>query len=221
MATQYLHPGVRRAYEYQPNVLMCWAAVGLTLWRSRHGRVGRGHDLDALLHVPQGARYARILDYAAELNEEMGGGTDLSDLPRAERVVRAANFQYASVPSGLPSAWANDFFTGGLGTRSSAISVDTTRDQMKTLIRASAPLAIFTHRPGHLKLIVGYWDAGAGDTQSPQILMFNPESYIVAAESGAGYSDATIRGLQEERILWSHWQSYYANNLVDSKCWHY
>jgi hypothetical protein len=220
MATEYIRPGIRQCYEYQPNVLMCWAAVGLTLWRSRHGRAGRGRDMDALMRVPQGARYAQILDYATELNAEMSGGTDLGDLPRAEGVVRAGNPQYVQVPSGLPSTWANNFFTSVIGTRSTSIGTSTTRDQMKTLIRASSPLAIFTTQPGHLKLIVGFWDGGPGDPQSPQIIMFNPEAYIHAARS-AGYGEATMRGLREERVLWSHWQTYYAPLLVDSKCWHY
>jgi hypothetical protein len=177
--------------------------------------------MDALMLTPGGAPYTRILDYATELNAEMSGGTDLSDLARAERVVRAAQPQFLRVPSGLPDILANQFFTSVLGTRSTVINASTSRDAMKALIRTSGPLAIFTRRPGHLKLIVGFWDAGVNDPQSPQIIMFNPESYILAAESGSGYSVSTIQSLREERILWAHWQTYFATNLVDSKCWHY
>lgn len=223
MASEYLHPTVRRCYEYQPNALMCWAAVGLTLWRTRHGRQGRGHDVDTLMNAPggHGARYARMLDYAGALNEEMGGGTDLSDLPRAEAAVRRDNLAYAQVPSGLPASWANDFFVNVLGTRTTALGPTTSREALKTLIRAHAPLAIFLRHPGHLKLVVGYWDGGENDPASPQILMFNPEAYILAVAGGADYGDDTVRSLREERWLWPHWLAHHAAQLVNGCCWHY
>ncbi len=140
---------------------------------------------------------------------------------RADAVARTAQPRFAGVPSGLPDIWANDFFTNALGTRSTAIDATTTRDQMKTLIRTSGPLAIFTRSPGHLKLVVGFWDGGASDPQSPQIIMFNPESYILAAERSGDYGRATLGSLREERHLWGHWKAYYASNLVGAKCWHY
>lgn len=216
--TEYIKPGICNSYVYQANVLECWAGVALTLWRSRHGSSGAGQSLDALFARPGGERYLRILDYIGYLNEELSGGTDLSALPAAEATVRGAHPEFRSVPSGLPSSWADGFFRW-LGCTSSALSASVSAADLKALIRAHAPIAIFTLNPGHLQIIVGYWEA-AGHEDEPQIILFNPERYIVEMERRHDPGLDASR-LPEDRLLWQHWQAYYCGNLVDGKGWHY
>lgn len=214
----YIKPGIRSAYSYQPNVLECWAAVGLTLWRSRYGRQGAGNTTDELFARPGGERYQRVINYIAELNEEMGGGTELSDLPRAEAAVRHRMPQYASTPSGLPDLWADTFFRW-LGCTSTALDSTVSAANLKQLIRDKAPIAIFQRNPGHLQLIVGYWEA-PGQPDQPQLILFNPERYIleIVRTGDPLLPPARIR---EDRLLWPHWLAYYCGNLVDAKGWHY
>lgn len=215
---EYIRPGIRSCYVYQANVLECWAGVGLTMWRARHGRGGAGQSLDTLFARPGGARYLRILDYIALLNEELGGGTDLSQLPAAEGTVRGQHPEFRSVPSGLPATWADGYFTW-LGCRSTALNAQVSAADMKALIRAKAPIAIFTRNPGHLQIIVGYWEAD-GHPDEPQLILFNPERYILEmARTGNVALDAA--SVREDRLLWPHWQLYYCGNLVDAKGWHY
>lgn len=216
--TEYIRPGIRTCYVFQPNVLECWAAVGLTLWRSKYGNRGAGQSLDTLFARPNGQRYLQILDYIALLNEEMGGGTDLSRLPAAERTVRHANPRFTNVPSGLPDTWADQFFTW-LGCRSTPLDASVPAATLKNLLRDRGPIAIFTRNPGHLQLIVGYWEA-AGQPDDPQLILFNPERYILemARLNDPNLPPARVR---EDRLLWSHWRAYYCGNLVDSKGWHF
>ena len=223
MLADYRHPSVDRVYEYQPRALMCWAAAALTLWRSRYGCEGRGASVDALLQAPGGAgeHYARILEFAAALAVEMRGSRDLGEIPAAEVAVRAVRPEFESVPSGLPDKLAHDFFTNVLGCRATTVDGRTSRESMKALIRQSAPLAIFTRQPGHIKLIVGFREIREHDPQSPQLLMFDPEAYLIATDDGADAGEATLRCLREERVSWTQWQASYLNNLVDSRCWHY
>lgn len=215
--TEYIVPNIRRSYVYQPNVLECWAAVGLTLWRSKYGSAGPGHGLDELFRRPGGARYQQIIDYIALLNEELGGGTDLSRLPAAEAAVRAREPRYRAVPSGLPEGGAAGFF-GWLGCTSSSLNVIMSAEGVKSLIREKAPIAIFTRNPGHLQLIVGYWEGSAPDT--PQLILFNPERYVLemARTNNPQLNPATLR---EDRLLWAHWVNYYCGNLIGGVGWHY
>jgi hypothetical protein len=223
MLVEYRHPSVHRVYEYQPRPLMCWAAAALTLWRSRYGCEGRGASVDALLQAPRGSgdRYARILEFAAALAVEMRGSRDLGEIPAAEVTVRAARPEFEEVPSGLPDKLAHDFFTQVLGCRATKLDGSTSREAMKALIRQSAPLAIFTRQPSHIVLIVGYREVREHDPQSPHLLMFDPEAYLIATDDGADESEATLRALRDENVSWTQWQAGYVNNLVDSRCWHY
>lgn len=216
--SDYIRPGIRNAYYYQPNVLECWAAVGLTLWRSRYGRQGVGNTTDELFSRPGGQRYMRVIEYTAELNEEMGGGTDLSDLPRAEAAVRRRMPQYTNTPSGLPDIWADDFFRW-LGCTSTPLDSTVSAANLKQLIRDKGPIAIFQRNPGHLQLIVGFWES-PGHPDEPQLILFNPERYVleIARTGDPTYPAARIR---EDRLLWAHWRAYFCGNLVESRGWHY
>lgn len=215
--TEYVVPNIRRAYVFQPNVLECWAAVGLTMWRSKHGTGGAGATLDALFARPGGARYLQMIDYIALLNEELGGGTDLSRLPAAEATVRQANPRFAQTPSGLPDTWADAFFSW-LGCSSSSLTMINSAGAIKTMIREKGPIAIFTRNPGHLQIIVGYWEGPTPD--QPQLILFNPERYVIqmAQTNNPNLSPSSVR---EDRLLWPHWINYYCGNLVGSKGWHY
>jgi hypothetical protein len=215
--TEYIVPNIRRCYEYQPNILMCWAAVGLTMWRFKHGRGGPGHIMDTLLARPGGERYFQILDYASELNAEMGGDTDMARLPAAEAAVRRANPRFASTPSGLPGIWANAFFTW-LGCSSTSLASVTTAGFLKERIRDKGPIAIFTRNPGHLQIIVGYWEGTTPD--QPQLILFNPERYILE-RIRTGNPNLAAGAVREDRLLWAHWISHYSTNLVDSRGWHF
>lgn len=217
---EYIKPGIRQNYVYQPNVLMCWAAAGLTLWRSKFGKRGRGSTMEQLMNAPGGDAYKRMLAFDSVVNEELGGGTNMAKLKAAESAARAKYLEFSSTPSGLPERDSDAFFTGFLKTKSTALGADKTGEQMKALIKASAPIAIFLRNPGHIKLIVGYWDSEPASPQGPQIIIFNPESYIVEMEN-TGNPDLDPKTIREERWLWAHWQQYHANNLVGNKGWHY
>lgn len=217
---EYIKPGIRQNYVSQPNMLMCWAAAGLTLWRSKHGKGGRGASMESLMTAPGGDYYKRMLGYASLLNEELGGGTNMDRLPAAERIVRAANLEYASTPSGLSERDCHGFFSGFLKTKFTAITPETTGEQMKTLIKQKGPIAIFLRNPGHVKLIVGYWDSEPASAEGPQIIIFNPESYIIEMEKTKN-ADLDPKTIREERWLWAHWQQYHASNLVANRGWHY
>ncbi|MBI1218728.1 MAG: hypothetical protein GC186_09300 [Rhodobacteraceae bacterium] len=215
---EYIKPGIRASYVYQDNVLMCWAGVGLTMWRSRHGKGGPGHSLDELFARQGGGRYLQILNYIALLNEELGGGMDLSRLPTAEATVRGQHPEFRNVPSGLPDTWADGFFTW-LGCRSDPLDATVSASDLKAMIRNNGPIAIFTRNPGHLQILVGYWEA-AGHEDKPQVILFNPERYILEMERRNDPSlDPSV--VREDRLLWEHWQAYYCGNLVDGKGWHY
>ena len=193
----YIKPGIRSAYSYQPNVLECWAAVGLTLWRAPLGRWGAGRTPGRLVARPGGARV---------------------DGDRYEAAVRHRMPQYASTPSGLPDLWADTFFRW-LGCTSTALDSTMSAANLKQLIRDKAPIAIFQRNPGHLQLIVGYWEA-PGQPDQPQLILFNPERYIleIVRTGDPLLPPARIR---EDRLLWPHWLAYYCGNLVDAKGWHY
>lgn len=215
--TEYMVPNIRRSYEYQPNVLECWAAVGLTMWRSKNGRSGTGAHLDALFARSGGARYAQMLEYSSFLNEELGGGTDLSRLPAAEAAVRRAQPRFANIPSGLPETWADGFFTW-LGCQSSSLTMINTAEGIKQRIRDKGPIAIFTRNPGHLQIIVGFWEGTTPD--QPQLILFNPERYVLERirTNNPSPNPSTLR---EDRLLWSHWTNHYCGNLVGARGWHY
>lgn len=213
---EYIRPGIRECYSYQPNVLECWASVAITLWRSKYGRRGAGHDTDALFARRGGERYMAIMEYTAELNMELPYSYSLDGLDQAEARVRRAQPRFVNTPSGLPSTWANSFFTW-LGCSSTALDASTTPETIKTLLRDKGPIAIFTHNPGHLQLIVGWWE---GDPAAPQLILFNPERYILEI-ARTGDPNLPVRNIREDRLLWQHWQSYYCGNLVDAKGWHY
>lgn len=215
--TEFIVPNIRRCYEYQPNILMCWAAVGLTMWRHKHGRGGAGQVVDTLFARPGGARYMQMLDYASELNGELSGGTDMSRLAAAEATVRRANPRFANTPSGLPDTGADLFFTW-LGCTSTSLSVVSTASLIKTRLHEKGPIAIFTRNPGHLQIIVGYWEGSTPD--QPQLILFNPERYIIEVERTRNPSLAPS-SVREDRLLWSHWITYYCGNLVGGKGWHY
>lgn len=217
---EYIKPGIRQSYVSQPNMLMCWAAAGLTLWRSKHGKGGRGASMESLMTAPGGDYYKRMLGYASLLNEELGGGTNMDKLKRAEAAARARFLEFSSTPSGLPERDADTFFTGFLKAKATAIGPEKTGEEMKAFIKAHAPIAIFLRNPGHIKLVVGYWDSEPASAEGPQIIIFNPESYIVEMEN-TGNPDLDPKTIREERWLWAHWQQYHANNLVGNKGWHY
>lgn len=213
---EYIVPNIRRAYEFQPNILICWAAVGLTMYRFKHGRGGAGRIMDTLYARPGGERYMQILDYASELNAEMSGGTDMSRLPAAEAAVRRANPRFANTPSGLPDIWADAFFTW-LGCSSTSLASVTTASFIKQRIREKGPIAIFTRNPGHLQIIVGYWEGATPD--QPQLILFNPERQILEQHrTGTRTEPSAVR---EDRLLWAHWISHYSTNLVGARGWHY
>jgi hypothetical protein len=214
---EFIVPNIKKSYVYQPNVLECWAAVGLTLWRHKHGAKGSGNSLDELFRRSGGAQYTQILDYIGLLNEELGGGTDLSRLPAAEATVRAAHPRFRNTPSGLPATGANAFFTW-LGCTSSSLNMIINGQGMKTIIREKGPVAIFTNNPGHLQILVGYWEGDTPDT--PQLILFNPERYVLEM-ARTGDPNINPANLREDRILWNHWINNYCGNLVDAKGWHF
>jgi hypothetical protein len=215
---EFIRPGIRRHYEYQPNVLICWAAVALTLWRAKNGRQGAGLNMDTLFSRSGGERYMKMLDYAGYLNEEMGGRTDLGELPRAEAAVRRAHPQFVNTPSGLPDIWADAMFSW-LGCRSTTLDSSVTAEMLKSYIRAHAPIAIFQRNPAHLQLIVGYWEADERPNE-PQIILFNPER-LVLEQVRTGNYDINPNTLREDRWLWAHWQQFFNGNLVGAKGWHF
>lgn len=211
---EFIAPRIKSCYEYQGNHLQCWAAVAVTMWRWKNGRRGFGSDMDTLFTRPGGAVFQDVMDFSTEVSVELGNTGNSLDQVAAS--VRRANPRWANTPTGLPDHAANRLFTW-LGCSSSAISAATTPAQLKEMIRSKGPIAIFKRNPGHLLIIVGYWE---GDPNQPQIIVFDPEKYItqMRATNNPGLDPASIR---EDRWLWPHWQTYFAGNLVEGRGWHY
>lgn len=211
---EYIVPRIKQCYEFQGNHLQCWGAVALTMWRWKHGRGGAGASMDSLFRRPGGRPYADVIDFSTEVSVEILGND--CTLAQAASNVRQRMPQYRNTPTGLPDHAANGLFTW-LGCSHTAINRNTTAAELKTLITTKGPIAIFTRNPGHLQIIVGYWES---DPTQPQVIIFNPEKFILqlAATGDTNFNTATIR---EDRWLWPHWQAYFASNLVAERGWHF
>lgn len=212
---EFIHPGITRPYYFQPNALQCWSAVALALWRSKHGRRGPGNTVDELFARSGGQPFLDVLDFSTEVNIEMMSSVSGS-LDAAAATVRARMPRYMNTPTGLPDHAADRLFRW-LGCASTPLDATVSPAALKNLLRSRGPIAIFTRNPGHLQLIVGYWE---GDPEAPQVILFNPERYIIEAQrlNQPNIDPMTIR---EDRLLWAHWRSLYCGNLVEGKGWHY
>lgn len=211
---EYIVPRIQQLYDYQGNHLQCWASVALTMWRWKHGRTGAGVTTDNLFRRAGGAPYRQVLEFSTEVNAEIVGSA--VDLNTAAATVRQANPQWANTPTGLPDHAANGLFTW-LGCTSTAVNGSTTPAALKALLQAKGPLAIFTRNPGHLQIIVGYWES---DPAQPQMILFNPERFILQM-AATGNPLLPASSIREDRWLWPHWLAYFANNLVGGKVWHF
>lgn len=211
---EYIVPRIQQLYDYQGNHLQCWASVALTMWRWKHGRGGVGNTTEELFSRSGGAPFADVINFSTEVSVEMYDNQ--SSLDAAAAAVRRRMPQYNNTPTGLPSGSADRLFTW-LGCSSSPIIPATTPEQLRNLIRSKGPLAIFTRNPGHLQIIVGWWET---DPAQPQMILFNPERYILQMAATRNPQLATS-AVREDRWLWPHWQAYFAGNLIGAKAWHF
>lgn len=211
---EHIVPRIKQHYEYQGNALQCWAAVAITMYRWKNGRSGYGSDMDTLFTRTGGGPFAEVLNFSTEINAELANS--YKTLDQAAATVRAANPRWANTPTGLPDHSANRLFTW-LGCTSSPITSGTTPGELKEMIRTKGPIAIFKRVPGHLLIIVGFWET---DPSQPQIVVFDPEKYNRMLSNPAS-ADVTPASIREDRWLWPHWQAYFAGNLVDGRGWHF
>lgn len=205
MAEVHLPPTIRAAYVAQENPLLCWAAVGLTLWRARFGMDGRGASLDTLMAAEGGAPFADMLDFARRICAAAEPPLTPRTLRTALDALRAAEPRWEAIPEGLPVEIADNFFAGFLKTHT--VPLDATLDAVaiKALIRRHAPVAVFSRRDTHLAVIVGYLDHGPADVRSPHLLVFDPEA----------------TPLRERRMPWDEWHGFFVHTLVGKRGWHY
>jgi len=231
MAEEFICPNIRSMYWYQPNHLLCWAAVGLLLFRSRHGMRGAGRDIDSLVQQDNTNYYSSILRYTDAVAEEAGGRSNIGAIQRAVAAVNARNpvFPWSRTPLGLPEGRTQDFFERIIGTTHTGFApmgplMSEDGRAMMDFIRAHAPLAFFLRESGstgHLMAIVGYWNRGDGDPNSPQIIVWDPEAYIDGLENGTISDHGPIPSVPENRYLFPHWREFIVPNIAGNRVYHY
>jgi hypothetical protein len=209
---EYLRPGIRELYVPQENHLLCWAAVGLVLFRSRYGLEGRGRDVASLLL--EEPVYAQIAQFARDLAVE-----NADERALAEALTRA---RAEERPFGLPVEHADDFFIRCLGARAAGVHPfgpvhANDRAAFAELIERHAPLVAFYRTPSyggaHLVLIVGH---RRGDP-----LVWDSETYLDLVDEGAQQGEVTLRAASERLCTFERFRTAIVPNLVGRRFYHY
>jgi len=227
MAEEFLKPGLRQHYYYQPNHMLCWLASGFVLFRSKFGKGGRGNDIASFVHSDSDPYYESCLDFAGEVMLKMSEA-QLSQ-EQAEQAVRAANARYRDVTAGLKFADASNYFVNFVKAKPTALGAGSgaldpkNADALCALIRDHAPIAVF-HKTeptvGHVQLIIGYWRYQS-NSADPQIIMFDPEAACNYLDDHNGSDQDMSKTIGEHRLLWEHFQSQIVDQLVTPKFFAY
>jgi hypothetical protein len=186
MSTKYVFDLSHAAY-YQDNALLCWAAVGLTVYRLKHKNV---NDLDTFLGRLGGEQARAIYELTGWVIQEQA--QHQLTLPAAMEAARVSNDEhpfdppdrFAETAVGLPFSASRQFF--GEYLQMKAIDGDdeslSDRTALKKLLKAHSPLVVITQNTsgqgGHVRLLHGYDDVNYTDENKPLISIWDPEAKL-------------------------------------------